>query len=175
MIDRLIQSMEDLENGKNVFKEIQKEEEILRELKFLSAFHELKIKLISLNNNKEHNIYSFTLYLNKEHKADSYLVMVPFLNENVNSIGNLAKKDKDEMIEFIESIIYPLASNLYFNSETAFGKKVTEGALVVTLNELIDNLEDILLNDKLKSYYSAANLSRKLNNTEQVSNHKMKI
>lgn len=175
MLSELKDCIQNIDNGDNVLKNLNENIEKLEKLKFISAYHTLKAKIIELKENEHNKDFGLVASIYANEFSDYYTLIKAYAIDNEGTHWSSTPDDmKNELLEHLESIFKELAFNLNFYTDSAFGK-IKEKEFCINFNEPTPDLDSYFLNDKNKTLYQTVMLDLTLKSDQTPTQKKVKL
>lgn len=168
MINELKNCIQDLSAGNDVLKNLKEEARKIEELKFLTAYHILKTKIIEIKENKNYEDFGLTIKLIGEGPRECILLAKAFVIDNYgNHWPNTKDKLKNDLLEELNTKFYNIGIDVNFDTDRVFGK-IIDWSLDYNFKDPLPDLDSYILNSTNKALYQTVMLELTLGN-EKIS------
>lgn len=175
MINELKNCIQDLSAGNDVLKNLKEEARKIEELKFLTAYHILKTKIIEIKENKNYEDFGLTIKLIGEGPRECILLAKAFVIDNYgNHWPNTKDKLKNDLLEELNTKFYNIGIDVNFDTDRVFGK-IRDWSLDFNFKDPLPDLDSYILNSTNKALYQTVMLELTLGNEKTSPLKKVKL
>lgn len=175
MINEFKKCIQDLNDGSDVLDKLKEEGRKIEELKFLTAYHILKTKIIETKENKDYEDFGLTIKLIGEGPRECILLAKAFVIDNYgNHWPNTKDKLKNDLLEELNTKFYNIGIDVNFDTDRVFGK-IIDWSLDYNFKDPLPDLDSYILNSTNKALYQTVMLELTLGNEKISHQRKVKL